>query len=654
MFTKYFKKGIHFLERQQQEDGSFLSSLSTQSENFNGSSSLPVTFETSLILLCISTFEMPSIVEKIKKECVKFLLSQKSELWSVNYWSRYAEEAKQRPYPDDLDDTFCALAGIFSYNQSLIDGAAMAKIVTLLTTLEEHEGGPYYTWLVPKTADTTWKDIDIAVNSNIAFFLSLQKVSLPNLFTFIEAEITKGKLISPYYPSSYPVIYFISRFYHGSKKDELVKLLLAKRKKDMTWGNPLNTALAISSLLNFGVAPKMLTRSVKALVKQQHNGAWQPFAFWIDHIDGKETGYAGSSALTTACCLEALQKYHHAHTAIQLQTAQKKQVKEKERIFRQIVKKTEHIFSHLNRELKTEALLQLHLLLSNDKAQQIPLLPYYFQLSIGPLSRKIQNQIIVNLGVASILGWLAYKIYDNFLDEEGDPKTLSIANIALRELTVIFRNIVPDQSGFREFFQKVMDDLDSANAWEVRHCRIKVANRKLLLKDYLIPDYGNYGKIALKSLGHALGPSALLFLLGFTKDSPEVKKLIGFFKHYLIARQLNDDAHDWERDIRIGQINPVCAILLKKWEKSSGYTKTDISLAMLIPRLQELFWYESVYEISETIFHHINSARKNLHALDIIKYPEVFEKLLIPLETSAKQAIHQSKNAADFLQTYKS
>jgi len=97
------------------------------------------------VLSCLSALEETPKVKTIKQKAAKFLLSQKSKHWSFNYWVRNSQEAKKLPYPDDLDDTFCALSALFQYDPNLINGSAMAKIITLLTAMEKKEGGPYRT-----------------------------------------------------------------------------------------------------------------------------------------------------------------------------------------------------------------------------------------------------------------------------------------------------------------------------------------------------------------------------------------------------------------------------------------------------------------------------------------------------------------------------
>jgi len=654
MISKIIDKGIDFLASQQQRNSSFLSFSTSSQKSFKAAKKYCSTFPSLLILSCLCSLEETPNIKRIKDKVATFLLSQKSKHWSFNYWVRDSQEAKKLPYPDDLDDTFCALAALYQYKPELINGSAMAKIVTLLTAVEETEGGPYRTWLVQANAEDVWKDVDLAVNSNIAYFLSLQDVSLPNLIAFIESAIDAGNYSSPYYPSVYPIIYFISRFYKGKKIEQVTDFLLSKRDASGKWGNLLNTALAVSSLLNFGISPGKLKKSIAYLIKKQRYGSWPPYVFCIDPAIKRKTYYAGSSALTTAFCLEAIGKYHNK---LKVKSEKLKvgirKTKEQEKIYKEVVKQAKQRFSKLDDDLKTQAISVLKATLKWDKDRQIILMPYFFKISLGKNGKTVSKSLLVQLGLANLYGWMAYTIYDDFLDDEGEPRLLSVANLALRELTTIFNTVLPKETGFQVFFHKIMDTIDAANTWEVTHCRVKVKSSileesrvasKFKIQNLTIPDYGDFSRLAGRSLGHASGPLAILFSLGFTDKSSEVKNLMKFFKHFLIARQLNDDAHDWEKDLKAGQINAVGAQLLRKARGQK--------LGIEYDKLQELFWYEIVVDICQVVLKHTQQARKTLEKISIIRDLSLLDKLLIPIEASAQKALKEREETLKFLRVY--
>lgn len=655
-FYKLIDKGVEYLATQQQKDGSFLSLSSPNPRNFSDARQYHTIFPVFLVLSCLGVLEETAKIQMIKRKAAAFLLSQKSEHWSFNYWVRDTKEAKQLPYPDDLDDTFCALAALYQYNPKLIDGSAMAKIVTLLTAVEEKEGGPYRTWLVPPDAKKVWKDVDLVVNSNIAYFLLLHDIRLPNSTAFIESAINTSSYASPYYPSIYSIIYFISRFYRGRKMKQIRDFLLSKRDSSGKWANPLYTALAVSSLINFGTPPAKLKKSVAYLIRKQTKGSWKPYALCVDPEIDRKRYYAGSSAVTTAFCLEAMAKYESklkAQMSKRKTTTQNlKLVHLEKKIYKEVVRKARRRFSKLDDDLKKQALKQLGKTLKRDKNKQIVLMPYFFARTVGKRDDELKHDFLVKLGLANLYGWIAYTIYDDFLDEEGDPKLLSVANLCLRESTTIFDTALPQKSEFHPFVRRIGDTIDAANTWEVTHCRVDPNKLMKLakLKSLKIPDYGDYSQLAEKSLGHALGPAAILFSLGYSNKSPEVKNLMKFFKHYLIARQLNDDAHDWERDLEMGHINAVGALVLKKArQKKISFKKMEKDMTPF----QEIFWYEVVADVCQAVLDNVKKARDALQQISIASQTHMFEKILSKIEQSAKQALKEREETLKFLKAYK-
>lgn len=645
------KQRMQFIKLQQENDGNFIGLSFANSVDFMGANRYHSTFLTSLILDCLCGMSETPDIKQIKERAALFLLNQKSTHWSFNYWMRGSKEAREMPYPDDLDDTFCALAALYHYDKTLINGQVMAHVVTLLTSCEVREGGPYRTWLVNASASDKWQDVDVAVNSNVAYFLSLHDIHLPQLDTFIELAIKKKKLRSSYYPSFYPIIYFISRFYKGELVGKLKELLLLQIDDNQAWENPLHTALSVSALLNLGTEPSLVSGAISYLIQSQKENLWQPYAFCIDPTRERKIFYAGSSALTTAFCLEALEKYIHAIKQSEQSLVEQKS--EKEEIYTQIVKKTEDVFSVFESSFREKALFLTNKLFSQDINRHISLLPYYSSLSIGKKKKELSNELLVKLGVANVFGWLAYTIYDDLLDQEKDPSALPIANVSLRVLTSMYESILPENIEFRMLFHTVMDRLDEANAWEVNYCRIKIEDGKIDGKRLHIPDFGTNEQIADKSLGHGLGPLAMLFFLGYSLESQETKQLLEFFKHYLIAKQLNDDAHDWQKDLRMGHITPVTALLLKKLYPDNMKKRKTISLNSALPRMQKIFWKEVIDEVCMTIIAHVNVAKIALKKCKIITDTTLFENIVIIYEQSAQKALNEKKQAMAFLRLYK-
>jgi hypothetical protein len=238
---------------------------------------------------------------------------------------------------------------------------------------------------------------------------------------------------------------------------------------------------------------------------------------------------------------------------------------------------------------------------------------------------------------------VAYTLYDDFLDDEGSPVTLPLANMALRELVLLLeRDPAP---GLGVVATRQLDCMETANAWEVSHCRIK---RQTELLTVAPPDYGDLSRLADRSIGHSLGCTAMLLELGYGAESVEVRAVEQFFHHFLIARQLSDEAHDWKSDLHNGHINAVGAMLL------AGQPKRGRNVAALYERLEKSFWERELLDACDLMDSHIASARRALREAQIITRPDFLEALLAPLARASDKARHDSQQTLQFLKGYAS
>ncbi len=633
MFEKEIKKAITFISLQQRKNGSF-DHESVSSSLINPKYVYTSTFPSSLIILALQNYKDVLKVNKIITKSSDFLKSQASENYSFNYWNRNSNNYKKMPYPDDLDDTALALSALFIANPKNISGKMLAKIVSLLTLVESRVGGPYKTWLVSKDAPKQWQDVDIAVNANIAYFLHLQDISLPKLDTFLDKKIKNNMLLSLYYPNEYPVIYFISRFYNGRYKNTLIKKLLSLQKNSY-WENPLYTSLAISSLINLEYSGSQLLPAIEYLVKQIKSSSWEAFPFYVDPAIDNIKYFAQSKTLTTALCVEALQKFN----IIQYKTKKNVSLKREDKIHKKILFTIEKKLKNIDKNIFA-SYLEIKKRIFFDSQKQVSLLPYYFYASLKKkYKQNISQKILIYLGQANTYGWVAYTIYDDFLDNDANPKFLSLANISLRVLTQIYMDLFKGNSKFTLFYFETMDIIDKANLWEILHARVplsKVMERK-------IPTFNSLNQLAEKSLGHILSPMALMALGKVPKKQQTY--FVEFFIHYLIARQLNDDAHDWENDLKNGQVNAVGSLVIKY------AVKKHISLVNS-KALQNVFWTKIVLSIHKKVHVHIKMGKFYLEKCSFLEKNDFFSVLIDSYLKAMEQALEERKQAMEFLKTY--
>ncbi len=145
-------------------------------------------------------------------------------------------------------------------------------------------------------------------------------------------------------------------------------------------------------------------------------------------------------------------------------------------------------------------------------------------------------------------------------------------------------------------------------------------------------DYQKPSALYNKSLAHCLGPMLILDRLKYPPNSPTGKDILSFFKHYLGARQLQDDIYDFKTDYQKGIITAANVRLIKN---NISEDKIDnYFIKKELPRLQ--------HQIKQ----YQEAARSSLRNATIIKYPDYLKQFLLPL-------IVESEKIKDFLETYK-
>jgi hypothetical protein len=643
--SKISEKLIRMLVCKQQSDGSFESISANENGLFLSKKiKYKTIFQTGLILNALSELSNEPIISA-KQKSAKYLLSQRNKDWTFNYWDKDSNEYQKFRIPNDLDDSFVALAGLWQYDQLLFTPKALAQITNILIENEAGEGGPYYTWIYPNCPDKIWQDVDPAVNANIAYFLHLNDIELPNLSEYFEQIIQKQKYQSKYYPNEYSTIYYLSRFYHGKSKSKLEQYIFDKMDKNNSWGNVLNDALMISALLNLNVPKEKLAQSISFWESELQEESNWVYAFCMDPSIDRKKYHAGSKALTIAFCLEAMEK-------IESKVKEKKLVNKKsanvdgknmaEKYYQSVLELANHEIEQHPDPLRKKLQLALKEMAKKDEDGEIILLPWVFAKACD---FEDNHQILPWLSLANMYGWIAYTIYDDFLDEEGQPAGLPIANVATANLDKIYHQIVEITGNKKiiEKFYNLMARMENANLWEVTNCRIENSCAK---KDW--PDFGDLSMIANKSIPHSMGPLSIIMLAKGAKPNDE-KRLEKFFHHYLVARQLNDDAHDWQEDLKRGQINAAGAMVLADFLVNNELfvIKRDMD------QLKNIFWTKTIKQIAKITNKHIRLAKDTLADIAIVQDRDFIKQKLDNLAKAAQRAVSESMAAKEFIKEFK-
>lgn len=621
----------------QRQDGSFTTYSSPDLYDFNDSLARHTLFQNALILDCLHDIDSqsPEFIAT-RNKLVAYIVGQRSELWSFNYWDRDATESRELPYPDDLDDTACALAALYRYDPSLFTGDVLAKIVSVLTIVETKESGPYKTWVASNGQPGEWDDVDVAVNANVAYFLSLLEVEVSGLNEYLDNAIKNNNYLSPYYPSSYPVLYYLSRAQVGKSSQLLVNTCLKIKELD-SHASPLSQALILNAILSLN--PELVDESdIQKLLNQAHANLWSAQGFCLDPALNHITYYAGSDTLTTAFCLQAIarfQAYKKSQSMdLPLDTIQ---------ITQDIKSEFQVFFDSLPSDMQIEITPYSEKILITDKSQPILLLPYYFARSLRNVTFK--SELVTTLGLASLYGWLAYTIYDDITDKQKETRALPIANLLLQQLLQhLYRLTLPQQ--FYSLLTDTLSKMEKATYWEMQNCRVDTQTAFSTSKQSL-PLYKDLNTLADRSLGHSITCLALLFDNKDIYTPKNIQLTTDMFRNYLIARQLDDDAHDWKEDLTEGRLNPVNVAILNEYFKSGPdfIVLTDKTLL----ELETIFWDSVLVQYTDIILNYCKTAREQAKELNSILNADFIDRLLTPIETSANKAKSEHKRTQDFL-----
>jgi hypothetical protein len=292
----------------------------------------------------------------------------------------------------------------------------------------------------------------------------------------------------------------------------------------------------------------------------------------------------------------------------------------------------------LDAPLATQAAAMLERIKRADKYHEITLLSQYFQEAL------VEHGTVdtLRLGVANVYCWLAYMAYDTMLDDARGIELLPLANIAQRKALFHYRHTVPQAESLVEM---TFTRMDRANSWERTEARAETTKGNLVIAT--LPDYGNRHQLAARSYAHVLGPLLIAIEHGHQLQSKPLQALRTAFWHYLIARQLNDDAHDWQEDITNGQLTFVVTRLLQ-----THGTKHTVVLETALPDLQQLFRTTVSQEIATIMLEHCAKAKELFAQSELLTDSNMLYQLCENLENSAKQMASLSKGSEELLSTF--
>lgn len=123
-----------------------------------------------------------------------------------------------------------------------------------------------------------------------------------------------------------------------------------------------------------------------------------------------------------------------------------------------------------------------------DQRSEIVFITKHFAENWSQPESRLSHAKTLRYGVANIFLWMAYTIYDDFIDEEGVPNLLPPANCMHRRVLSVYAKLAGNHTLYQTTVLKAFDTMDAANEWELTHCRFKIAKGNIMVAE--IPDYG--------------------------------------------------------------------------------------------------------------------------------------------------------------------
>ncbi len=227
--------------------------------------------------------------------------------------------------------------------------------------------------------------------------------------------------------------------------------------------------------------------------------------------------------------------------------------------------------------------------------KSICLLPYwFFNCFENENNIDIQNELFI-LGKANLQAWIAYTLYDYIRDgkiEKGKINLcLSVANIFYQKSIKDFYDLVDHNKDKVHIINNLLNTIDNH-----------------YLDNKVIEDIHYHFKYMCdsshkKSIGASIVGMIIIWHLGYKTDSNNHIETYEFFKNYLNARQLSDDADDMVNDMLHNIYTP--ATFLMRAQYGSEYIHTmmrsriDMSMRLALESLRNIsfFDYEKFMEL---------------------------------------------------------
>lgn len=599
---------LHTIQANQRDDGAFPGVSINDRIEVNNS-----IFATALIASILPELTAThSEAQNICNRAVSFLASQEHADGLYSYFDRTTEHAAY--YPPDLDDTALAMAARHLATPQAFDGSTLARLIHILTECEASEGGPYQTWYIDTIAEPAWHDIDLGVNANISFLLSLLSIELPNLQSLFDTAITTHSFPSRYYHSPLLILFFISRSYTGTNQANAIAYIESLIQENGCFETTTMTAVALCALQAFGAD---MNRYEKAMKHLRECSVVYTDLLYRERIAGTETTWYANTSVSRTFIALAL------HRSTLRPTSPSAPDQYQQSVIDSCIAAAGPFADTAQKHLES--------LLTEPISKDVIMLPKHIAHLINS---SIDEGLIRDLTIAHLFGWMGYTLLDAAVD--GGVVDLAFAAYSIRTFTETYSSY--------PFFRSLMLTTEQAFRTEEQQI-IPLENNIFSIPRILPLTRPTYEK----SIGHILSLYGVLAESGYPSSHPLYRHLHSFFSAFLHARQMHDDSHDYIEDLSRGHLTRVGARILRtftrRYPMENSYTLPRDS-----DRFHECFWEDCFPSVYRDINRSIRRARRALRSFPFDT--TYFETLITSLERAQANARTERARMQSFLKAY--
>jgi hypothetical protein len=521
-----------------------------------------------------------------------------------------------------------SLRALQAHDPAHITGDMLGEVAALLVSLEQSVGGPYY--------DRPGGSLEPATNALIAQFITQAAGPLPQVTAYLQQVVSKRAFTSPYYSEQLAAVHHIAQALPAA---DITRWLTRQAAAASATG----LALIANSLqaLHQPVPPEL---TAQLLAAQNTDGSWPAGAYASSHDPPLI-----STALAVAALAALSLAPDTAPDTQQPRTAPRPapfHTPAGNALYQQIFAQTHAIFHALGPSLYHKATPMLDLIREVDTNQEILLLPYFFTASLKSHPALPRRQFFIDLGIANLCNWMAFTLYDDFYDEVAEPALLPVANAALHHSLRHFSLALPDHRQFQQLVHDTFDRLDSANAWEIASSRMSFAGPNVTIP--ALPHFIGLRRLAERSYTHILPVLAVLAHYGRDLDDIPAQAIRASGRHYLISRQLNDDMHDWEEDLRAGNLTYTLVRVCQELNIGPGTYNFD----ELFARIRRQFWQHTISNICDDLEVHIQKGTQAATRSGLLVPDSIFDELFASLARTLAHTRAEHQQSMQFLQAY--